>query len=152
MRFVILHHEFPDGHPRPSHWDFMLEWEPRVEGENTLRTWALEQSPLEAFAELEAAAEIEIPAIRLEDHRAHYLTYEGPISDDRGRVCRIASGTYRVISKTETETIIELTCGIDQEKFPEPQQEKFSVRIPRCEPGQRLGLIVIVGSARRDSS
>ena len=150
MRFVILYHEFPDGHPRQSHWDFMLEWEPKVKGENRLRTWALEQSPLEVFAELEAASEIEIPAIRLEDHRAHYLTYEGPISDDRGRVRRIASGIYRIVEETGAETIAELTLGMDQGKDSDSQQEKFTVRVPRCEPGQRLGLIV--GSARRDSS
>ncbi len=163
MRFVILHHEFPDSHPRQSHWDFMLEWEPEVEGGNTLKTWALEHSPLETLAELraegtnndsdresETAPEAEIPAIRLEDHREHYLTYEGPVSNDRGRVSRIASGIYRVIEETETETIVELAFGMDRGKASGSQQKKFTVRVPRCEPGQRLGLIV--GLARRDSS
>jgi hypothetical protein len=30
------------------------------------------------------------------DHRPRYLTYEGPVSDDRGTVRRLASGQYRL--------------------------------------------------------
>ena len=33
-------------------------------------------------------------AIRLPDHRKHYLDYEGEVSGDRGTVSRIDSGTY----------------------------------------------------------
>ena len=34
-------------------------------------------------------------AERIHDHRAHYLTYEGPLTGGRGRVDRVASGEFR---------------------------------------------------------
>lgn len=34
--------------------------------------------------------------IRLADHRSAYLDYEGPVSDNRGRVRRIAAGACDV--------------------------------------------------------
>src|SRR6516225_8709545 len=74
-RFVLLEHQW-DG----VHWDFMLE-----AGE-ALRSWAID-APIAAGAEL--------PARRLADHRLAYLTYEGPVSGQRGSVRRIAEGTFR---------------------------------------------------------
>lgn len=40
------------------------------------------------------------PAIltRLEDHRRDYLEYEGPISNNRGQVKRVSSGTCTITS------------------------------------------------------
>jgi hypothetical protein len=40
---------------------------------------------------------VQSPAIvdRLPDHRRDYLDYEGPVSDDRGQVARVISGTFR---------------------------------------------------------
>lgn len=78
-RYVILRHEVPAGSARPSHWDFMLEHG------DVLRTWALERSP--------DAAEPQ-SALSLPDHRAAYLTYEGPVSGRRGEVARWDEGTF----------------------------------------------------------
>lgn len=76
-RFVILHHTTRDG----EHWDLMLE-----QGD-VLQTWQLLANPLggEAYP---------ISARRIGDHRLAYLTYEGPISGDRGNVTRIDEGEY----------------------------------------------------------
>lgn len=78
LRFVILRHDRV-AHP---HFDLMFETEPG----SLLATW---QSPLWPLLQ---------PAIltRLPDHRREYLEYEGPVSDDRGHVCRITAGTCTI--------------------------------------------------------
>jgi hypothetical protein len=92
-RFVILRHEMPAGATRATHWDFMIE-----NGE-TLRTWALEFEP---------AAEIDVPAMSLADHRRAYLEYEGPVSGDRGHVSRWDAGQFRMISSGANTCQIEI--------------------------------------------
>jgi hypothetical protein len=79
-RFVVLRHEFPADHARVSHWDVMFE----IDG--VLRTWSIRGLPDEREPQ---AAEA------LADHRLEYLTYEGPVSGERGSVARWDSGTYQ---------------------------------------------------------
>jgi hypothetical protein len=88
-RFVVLEH-----HWRGVHWDLMLQW-----GE-TLRTWALEHSPLTTGP---------IPATPLPDHRLRYLDYEGPISGGRGSVVQWDRGTYELLAETESGVQVRLT-------------------------------------------
>ncbi|MDR2115390.1 MAG: hypothetical protein LBP87_03305 [Planctomycetaceae bacterium] len=78
-RFVVLFHEHPDG----DHWDFMLETE------IALTTWAVppQQLPLQSF---------ECQVKKLPDHRRYYLDYEGEISNHRGFVRQLDSGTYQI--------------------------------------------------------
>jgi hypothetical protein len=85
-RFVVLHHKFPDSHPRTDHWDLMIE----QNGE--LLTWALAE-PL--------ACGSPISATRLAPHRLAYLDYEGPVSGDRGAVKRVASGEASILVNRE---------------------------------------------------
>jgi hypothetical protein len=73
-RFVILEHDHP-----VLHWDLMLEV-----GE-VLRTWRLATEPQPGQR---TAAELTF------DHRMFYMTYEGPVSGNRGRVTRWDRGTY----------------------------------------------------------
>jgi hypothetical protein len=87
-RFVILCHEFPEGHPRATHWDLMFEWGA------ALRTWAMAGEPLSAG---------QIDAEQLPDHRVAYLDYEGPVSGGRGTVTRWDAGDYRLEASTENE-------------------------------------------------
>jgi hypothetical protein len=83
-RYVILRHELPPASGRASHWDVMLE--DRAEsGEIVLKTWAIERSPDDGATQ---------PATLLPDHRAAYLTYEGPVSGGRGEVSRWDEGTF----------------------------------------------------------
>ncbi len=67
-RFVILEHDW-----NGVHFDLMLEWQ------GQLKTWRLSKKLQIGVQEIEA-----IP-----DHRLEYLTYEGSISGNRGRVNRV---------------------------------------------------------------
>jgi len=71
------------------HYDFML-------GRGAvLATWQLASRP-ESLAVGEAAA-----AKRIQDHRAAYLTYEGPVSGGRGQVSILDAGTYESLADRE---------------------------------------------------
>lgn len=61
------------------HWDFLLE------ADGTLRAWRLLSEPEQGSS---------IVAEPLPNHRLFYLTYEGPISGDRGAVSQWDTGSY----------------------------------------------------------
>ena len=92
-RFVILLHQPGPRNRAGRHWDFMLE------AGDVLRTWALAE-PLNSDCPLEAEA--------LPDHRLAYLTYEGPLSDDRGRVARQDEGTAEVVEEADGLLVLQL--------------------------------------------
>jgi|SRR6516162_9422757 hypothetical protein len=77
--YVILEHDWPT-----RHWDFMLEVG------DVLQTWRLPTAP---------AANAEISAEKIFDHRLMYLDYEGPISGDRGSVTRWDAGSYEIVEE-----------------------------------------------------
>jgi len=77
-RFVVQEHTTAEG----VHWDLMLEHEA------ALITFRLAESP-------EAALQHAIPAQRIFDHPAKFLTYEGPVQNGAGRVKIVDSGTFR---------------------------------------------------------
>lgn len=77
--FVVLRHEQRDG----IHYDVMIQ-----QG-NALATWKCAAPPEQAGP---------MACERIGDHRLAYLTYEGPISGDRGRVTRHDSGMCDVIT------------------------------------------------------
>jgi hypothetical protein len=76
LRYVVLRHE---GYGEP-HFDLMFETAPG----SPLLTWRSGEWPLRTGLEL----------TRLGDHRREYLEYEGPISNNRGHVSRVAAGTF----------------------------------------------------------
>jgi hypothetical protein len=91
-RFVILLHQFPDDpttdraesshdQRRRDHWDLMFEWEGK------LWTWASESEPFKSCP---------LAAVQLPEHRLDYLTYQGPVSGNRGVVRRVLAGNFRV--------------------------------------------------------
>lgn len=80
---VVLEHTLPDG---SSHFDWMIE-DPTLDGEYRLATWRLAVRP--DRAEVGRVFEAE----RIGAHRARYLRYEGPLSDGRGDVRRVAEGS-----------------------------------------------------------
>ncbi|MDR1964032.1 MAG: hypothetical protein LBQ50_09665 [Planctomycetaceae bacterium] len=89
-RFVVLLHEHPDG----DHWDLMLETEP------ALTTWAVPPQPLPLHS-------FECRVKKLPDHRRDYLDYEGPVSQNRGFVRRLDSGTYEIFETPEISETFE---------------------------------------------
>ena len=94
-RFAILYHQCPVDNPRSTHWDLLLE------EEGKLRTWAMASEPVPGIA---------IDAEQLADHRLEYLTYEGPISNDRGSVTRWDEGSYTLL-EDDSERILLLLNG-----------------------------------------
>jgi hypothetical protein len=88
-RFVILKHDHPF-----LHWDLLLE------EQSSARTWRLLRRP---------CMNEPIAAQALPPHRLEYLTYEGPVSNGRGHVERMAAGAYSIISSDERRIQIGLT-------------------------------------------
>jgi len=99
-QFAILHHILPEG----EHWDFMLEFGA------VLHTWQLRDEPIPPLRNA-------IPARRIGDHRLDYLTYEGPISGNRGYVRRVDGGNFTIISRTEIEIVVDLAGQRLQGRF-----------------------------------
>ncbi|MCA9206401.1 MAG: hypothetical protein KDA59_25285 [Planctomycetales bacterium] len=97
-QFAILHHTLPQGFQRPSHWDLMFEWG------DALRTWAIEQTPDSAESQT---------ALALPPHRLAYLTYEGPVSGNRGHVARWDEGHYTV----EVADDQRLICAVQGQRL-----------------------------------
>ncbi|MBV8487021.1 MAG: hypothetical protein JO161_01965 [Planctomycetaceae bacterium] len=88
-RFVVLEHQW-----NGVHWDFMLEVG------DCLRTWAID-API--------ASGVELPARALGDHRLAYLSYEGPVSGQRGNVRRIAEGTFQAVDWSDEHVRVQLS-------------------------------------------
>jgi hypothetical protein len=114
-RFVLLYHECPPGYERPSHWDLMLE------AGDWLRTWALAELPRawQAAHAKTCALRPDCPALSsnatveaqvLGKHRRAYLTFEGPLSGNRGAVTQIDAGSYTIVGAAPTELQIELAA------------------------------------------
>ncbi|MFG0328050.1 MAG: hypothetical protein ACF8SC_12380 [Phycisphaerales bacterium JB037] len=86
---VVLHHQFPDDHPLgPSHYDWLLD--PGGSREHRLITFRLARRP-------DTPDWTRFEAERLPDHRAFYLSHQGPVSGDRGTVTRVARGRCEVL-------------------------------------------------------
>lgn len=103
---VILIHNLPDG---SSHFDWFID-QPELEVEHRLISFRCQSRP-DTLGLSEFAAE------RLPDHRADYLTYEGPISKNRGFVQRIATGTVIKLDQT-AHSISVLVQWTSQESTP----------------------------------
>lgn len=110
LRFVLLRHDVPESFGRASHWDLMIE-RPDLLEEHRLATWAIESLPLEWIKVLalnQTEGSDSVKAKQLPDHRAHYLDYEGPVSDDRGEVFRCLSGQAVWQEHAETRIMVQL--------------------------------------------
>ena len=93
-RYVILRHELPPGNQRASHYDVMFDT-----GE-TLRTWAIDATARRCRDEQSAE--------QLPDHRRDYLTYEGPVSGNRGSVTRWDEGEYEMQADDDAAFVVEV--------------------------------------------
>jgi hypothetical protein len=101
-RFVILEHDHPD-----LHWDLMLE------AGHVLQTWRLSSAPTPGCV---------VAATALPDHRPIYLDYEGPVSGNRGTVCRWDAGSFtETAASTAQHRVLVLEgvklCGCVELRF-----------------------------------
>ena len=114
---VVRHGVVRHSGPEELHFDLLLEMG------QTLKTWALPQSP---------ESGVEMACEALPDHRPMYLDYEGPVSGDRGSVTRWDRGTYRILHQSERKLVVcldgeKLTGRAVLEMTPEdPQRWRFS--------------------------
>lgn len=92
-QYVILRHELPPGNVRTSHYDVMFDTG------TTLRTWAVDAPPDSPHEQL---------AEPLPEHRRDYLTYEGPVSGNRGEVTRWDEGTYETLDEADGKFIAKV--------------------------------------------
>lgn len=104
---VLLRH---DADRELPHYDWMLA-DPALLSSGELCTpdsrflWTMRVAvPSEQWRGLASFDAEEIP-----HHRWHYLTYEGALSDSRGRVTRVDEGRFVVLRWTETLREFELT-------------------------------------------
>ncbi|MGD0462689.1 MAG: hypothetical protein ABSB74_09380 [Tepidisphaeraceae bacterium] len=93
LRYVVLQHSQID----VPHYDLMIELAPGSD----LATWRGPHWPPEANDEFTP----------LPLHRRHYLQYEGPISDNRGKVLRVASGIHRILENSPVRLVVCLDDG-----------------------------------------
>ena len=92
--YVVLHHRVLAGKALPrgahDHFDWMFE------NGDSLLTWATDSLPSRTSGST-------MRAILLPAHRTIYLTFQGPLSEDRGEVERVESGTFETIQINETQ-------------------------------------------------
>lgn len=94
---VLLFHTLPGG---GSHFDLMLA----PDGVSRLVTFRVE-SDVSILSTSAFAAE------RLGDHRRDYLTYEGPLSNDRGSVVRVRAGRAVILENTPARFVAVVDWG-----------------------------------------
>jgi bifunctional non-homologous end joining protein LigD len=99
-RFVIQEHTTPEG----VHWDLMIE-----KG-GVLITFRLSQSP-------ENARNRAIEAVRIFDHPLRFLTYEGPVQKETGKVRIVERGSCRLLDENEDCMTLDLQGVLLQGSF-----------------------------------
>ena len=70
-----------------------------LEANGTLKTWTIRTDDLSKGQRV----------TQKDDHRLRYLDYEGPVSDERGKVQRVATGTYEVGAWTADRILVRLS-------------------------------------------
>jgi hypothetical protein len=94
-RFVIQEHTTPEG----VHWDLMFEQD------DVLTTFRLENEPAQCLTQ-------EVRAVKIFDHPLRFLTYEGPVQKETGKVRIVDSGVYRFLDRRDDLLALELNGTI----------------------------------------
>lgn len=101
LRTAILQHTTPTG----VHHDWLIE-DPRLPDPQspTARLWTARiTAPPTDWPKLKR-----LHLTVIAPHRRHYLTYQGPISNNRGHVKRLAIGTCEVSLWSESRIVLTL--------------------------------------------
>ncbi len=110
LRYAILLHT---GHGA-DHYDLLFETSPG----SALATWRSPVWPLENGT----------PLTSLPDHRPVYLDYEGPVSNGRGTVRRVASGHHTLREDHPALLIVELEDGCILRLFRDSKHSAQAIR------------------------
>jgi hypothetical protein len=94
-KIVISIHDWPQ-----VHWDMFVDFDSASE---RVATWALDHLP--------GTAALSGQATKLADHRRIYLSYEGEISDGRGRVSIESEGEFET-EQSANDKEIQLSLKI----------------------------------------
>jgi len=79
-----------------------------IGGDENLETWQVSEKAYSSLFDITEVSQKEISAKKIQDHRAYYLDYEGPISCDRGHVTAMDKGNCTEILFTENKRIYAL--------------------------------------------
>lgn len=79
-----------------AHYDLMLQYEA------ALATWQFDADP----SALEAGKNM--PCQRIQDHRTFYLSYQGPLSNNRGQVAMLDFGQYEPLQQDRDRWLVRL--------------------------------------------
>lgn len=112
LRYALLRHECPADYRDGPHWDLMLERAGSVE-EHRLATWSLLElpAPWATSLRVESSDSAFVVATLLPDHRVNYLDYEGPVSQGRGEVHRLATGGLDWVETKGNRVLADLLDG-----------------------------------------
>lgn len=99
LRAVILKHFLPDG---TWHYDWLIE-QAGVSHDHRLLALRCQSRP--------DLVDTPFEALRVPDHRVHYLTYQGAVSNDRGVVQRVASGQVQGLAITPESIETQVRWG-----------------------------------------
>ena len=97
--FVVIEHSHRN---YETHWDFMIE------ADGALLTWRLMEKP-------NFEKDQYIDSERIFDHNRKFLTYEGPVNDNKGMAKQIGAGKFHVISLDRVN--IDIAIDIEGESF-----------------------------------
>ncbi|HPA73239.1 MAG TPA: DNA polymerase ligase N-terminal domain-containing protein [Spirochaetota bacterium] len=89
MKFVVHHHTSRPG--EADHYDLMID------GGGALATWRISEESMARLLQGDI-----VVASKIADHRREYLSYEGPVSCDRGMVKIMDSGECEMADHSES--------------------------------------------------
>ncbi|HBE68769.1 MAG TPA: hypothetical protein DDW52_11540 [Planctomycetaceae bacterium] len=161
-KFALLRHTMPAGAQLPSHWDLLLEQSTGSDKAATndlfaLRLLVLPKATPKAVEASTTASAVNalsgalqrgkptnpsVSAERLIDHRRHYLTYEGPVSGNRGEVKRVASGTYERFAYGKRPDCRQLELGGRIELYTQQDAGISIFDLPPCAVQQHVEIVI----------
>ena len=104
LRTVLLHHT---GAPQGDHFDWLLE-DPRTTQQPAAPLWTGRVvHPSSLWHSLRMWDLIPLPP-----HRHDYLTYEGPLTDNRGSVKRVDQGTFTAEEWADDHIVISVKMNL----------------------------------------
>ena len=115
LPFTLLHHtgipkersDRSEQSDHSEHFDLLLQ----LPTQEKILTWQIRSHP-------DTWPTTPPLATRIQDHRPIYMTYEGPLSQDRGQVTHLAHGTATLLTATESTLQIELHFPSQESKIP----------------------------------